>query len=1477
MQRSSLTSFLSLPAYSEVAPSEGFYDAVDYVDSFAEIQVRTLWVCGIEFDLVVLVNMGLGEEEDGGHGENGEMDLDDDDDEDEDVDFNPFLRDSPSLEASSSLSSENEGVAREGNDGLGRSSSRKRGDPVVEASSEFREPSGGDDLQTEPYEEVIDGKEAGLCESGKRTRLPSGESQMGGHSEEKDILATEGDASTMRREQELLDQTMDALPDLNISRKPVIHVQNGQGNEEEDDEDAICRRTRARVSLRDLSLDELEMFLQESDEEDYFQNVDDEEEYRKFLAAVIGNPDADGEGNQEANRKEDIEDDDEDDDADFEMEIEAALESDPDESWSRKGRKEKLQVPIHRPETRQKKRQKAEKNKDRLVGSNKPLRPLLPLTANIQVARSSELGASRLLADSVHPFNPAVPTVDANSFTAHQIGQLHCLIYEHVQLLIQVFSLCVLDPARQEIADKAKGLIFELADKCDEALAWKKVPYPDYCFHPPFIHPSVSQVSQMRQNASPVPSFLGASTRAINAEKSFNGHASAVQDNRYSGWTPVVHGHVVSVLDVAPLRIARDYLTGIEAAVSSYKQRRITDMDPHTYYEREPLFHVPNLPCEATTRGTRDGVSPGRSSTPSNSCSQPSQKKTLAGVLVESSKMQSIALVPKDIAQLAQRFLPLFNVDLFPHKPPPAAAVNRVLFTDAEDELLAMGLMMYNSDWKAIQQRFLPCKKINQIFIRQKNRSAAKAPENSIKAVKRMKSSPLSPEEKAYIDQGIKVFKLDWMSIWKYCVPHRDPLLLPRQWRIAIGTQKSYKTTEAAKEKRRLYEAKRRQSKLAMTSNLTLCEPEDNQISGPDGEDYSGNEYDDEDEAYVHEAFLADWRPTGSVPVSPELPVSAKVSDSGRRSQVDASISEEGLGFHKLDASLMQEQSNSTKKGIHAQAGQGKDPLQGHSYMHHFAATASPSSETPTQMPPFTNIRWTDCYLSSRKLISDCKEKSSRSRLGVRPCRMRKTSGLQLVKLAPDLPPVNLPPSVRIIPKAAFGCYPHETSCNLNAVHRKESNVKISEPHFVNTGMISSTNVGKDRNASSVYSSNRKLCTENQNMVQGTSAENGAEADLQMHPLLFQMPGEGSWPHLPNNAVINSRSRNTFPENAFQLGSLFKKRPTLGTTGPHYPAPHSNLSSSSMETIDFHPLLQRSVSVDKEPTSHSHPVINCSASPDSAPVLSDACGTKSQVINLSASSGGHERSDEPNLDFHLHLGGNRMVADGITINRPLLSLKDSRSIKDSQTCNDEGHPSGSHTGLGSFVHSVSSVAVAERRSITDDHGEPNVQGPLEVHQHNQALSEIVMEQEELSDSEDDIRENVEFEHEEMADSEEESHHCQLGTAQSKEASNVEFEEEILSDDENSLPRRSRIFVPDGRLIGDERVVFDHSIVAEKGPKSSRKSRQAFSHLSTSEFSSRPICQNMNKKKVRHSSQKALHIHRSKLKRTTKMVACKSST
>ncbi|XWS19413.1 hypothetical protein CRYUN_Cryun31cG0013700 [Craigia yunnanensis] len=60
------------------------------------------------------------------------------------------------------------------------------------------------------------------------------------------------------------------------AHKLVIHLDDAE-------DDAICKRTRAHYSLASFTLDELEVFLQETDDEDDVQNVDDEEEYRNFL------------------------------------------------------------------------------------------------------------------------------------------------------------------------------------------------------------------------------------------------------------------------------------------------------------------------------------------------------------------------------------------------------------------------------------------------------------------------------------------------------------------------------------------------------------------------------------------------------------------------------------------------------------------------------------------------------------------------------------------------------------------------------------------------------------------------------------------------------------------------------------------------------------------------------------------------------------------------------------------------------------------------------------------------------------------------------------------------------------------------------------------------------------------------------------------------------------------------------------------
>jgi hypothetical protein len=64
--------------------------------------------------------------------------------------------------------------------------------------------------------------------------------------------------------------------------------------------------------------------------------------------------------------------------------------------------------------------------------------------------------------------------------------------------------------------------------------------------------------------------------------------------------------------------------------------------------------------------------------------------------------------------------------------------------------------------------------------------------------------------------QGIKIFRTDWTSIWKFVLPYRDPTLLQRQWRVATGIQRSYSKSDALKEKRRSYEAKRRKLRASV-------------------------------------------------------------------------------------------------------------------------------------------------------------------------------------------------------------------------------------------------------------------------------------------------------------------------------------------------------------------------------------------------------------------------------------------------------------------------------------------------------------------------------------------------------------------------------------------------------------------------------------------------------------------------------------
>ncbi|KAL9355760.1 hypothetical protein Peur_053730 [Populus x canadensis] len=725
----------------------------------------------------------------------------------------------------------------------------------------------------------------------------------------------------------------------------------------DDDEDAICKRTRARYSLASFTLDELETFLQESDDEDDLPNVDDE-------------------SNQEIS--ENVDDEDEDNDVDFEIELEELLDSDVDDGARDEGQGLKYERGGRRPETRQKKHQKASAQYKK-----KLLRPLLPVFPN----------------GFPSPF-PA--------------------------LLVHVFSLYILDSSRQHLASLVQGLIFEMLHKRDDVIACKSIPYPA----------------------------------------------------------------------------------------------------------------------------------------------------------------------------------------LFPHKPSPAAVANRVLFPDSEDELLALGIMEYNTDCKVIQQRFLPCKSKHQVFVRQKNHCSSKAPENPIKAVQRMKTSLLTAEETERFQEGLRVYKLDLLSLWKFDVLHRDPSLLPRQLRIALGTQKSYKQDAARKEKRRISEAKKR-SKTADLANWKPASDkecnvlpnvikffgrvQDNQADRTGGGNSSGDDcVDNSNKAYVHQAFLS-------------------------------------LETRPGEAQLWSDNMNGCPYG---------------SSSNQYSLTQIKPSPPNTILPNYQ--------------ISNMSLSTSKSQIHLRPYRSPKTDSVHIVRLAPDLTPVNLPRS-------------------WTGDAGKE-NIASQFPHAGNLRTSSSVDTRRDKSnqaANNVTDSHPEESAVVHNAC--IAEERGTDSNLQMHPLLFQASESGRLSYLPLSCNIGASS-------SFSFFSGHQPQLNLSLFHYHHQANHvvdgfnksltSKDSTSASCSIDFHPLLQRT---DEENSN----LVMALSNPNQFVCLRgeftqsqshfDAVQNKSfvnhgPVVVDPKQSSSNEKANDLDLEIHLSSNSAKETSEGGKDNEPWSTQSELKSGRRIETC-----------------------------------------------------------------------------------------------------------------------------------------------------------------------------------------------------------------
>ncbi|XP_072979372.1 uncharacterized protein [Typha angustifolia] len=1225
------------------------------------------------------------------------------DEEEEDLDFNPFLREETPSDASSSLTSENEDPSSCVHNVKTSSSDRQDGNASSRQIDHALCPGPGTAKENENslmQNRIASGggvgNEANL-ENHQRTSeakpsVQQCEELTYSGSCNKHLPFYNGSNAGNSFEEEL-GQTSGSLKDMNTQRTAI----------EISDEDAICRRTRARHSLANYTLEELETFLQESDDDCDLQNVDEEEEYRKFLAAVL----LEGAGDDTLIGQGDENLDEDENDADFEIEIEEALESDADENTESYKAVDDKEEDAHRPETRQKKRQKesAEKKKYCLGQPKLPLRPILPYVSHAQVTPVPACGWQYYSPKSFSSCSSSLSGAElVNGFTAQQIGHLYCLIHEHVQLLVQVFSVCVLDPSRQQVAVEIQKMITEMVTRREEALTWRKVSYPEFCFGIPHLYSTINS--------------------------SYN------QSHESSRWMPFIDNPVLSILDVEPLRLTKSYMTDVTASVLRYRQSHLEISADKSHLKREPLFPLPIVDCHMETDAILVGGSNASCTASPLSPSQLQPKKSLAATLVESTKKQSVALVPVDIARLAQRFFPLFNAALFPHKPPVPAVANRVLFTDAEDGLLAMGLMKYNNDWGSIQKHFLPCKSKHQIFIRQKNRSSSKAPENPIKAVRRMKTSPLTTDEKARIYEGLKLFKHDWLSVWKFFVPHRDPLLLPRQWRIATGTQKSYSKSEAGKEKRRLYEAKRRKMKASIGDTLaTHGEEVDN------GRANSADEMESkEDEAYVHEAFLADSEHRSSIYFPYDMSLSSITRNNMQpvlMMRPDGICSSEKSSASTNECGDLQQENGGTLN----------------------VTSCSKHIENTNVLSNCTRVRYCTSYaVSHNNSSSNAKSSPAGSRLVSLPSQAHKRKGARVVKLAPDLPPVNLPPSVRVISQSAFqGLHPSPSYSNISNNVPKDNASVLPR---ATTEDIHRVSPGKQLK---LFSDNgaEVILQQDGDVPKSRAKENSTESEFQMHPLLFQLHEDQFSSYYSTGLTNISSGYNFLTRSKVQVD---RRSDDINTASQTKEAP------GDMHTIDFHPLLRRTENASGGATSLSSNIMlagefrresDCHQFLNKFDyTLRESLVDDGQLATDGAPTCHKEKENGLDLDIRLYYaignGNGKLGCRGTSEHQYVESAscleqrvleKGRHSDKPSLCCKDKpfDFPISSCSSVQSCrVEDVNLVEKLESRN-----GCPH---QCTEESHEESIPGIVMEHEELSDSDEDSV-HVEFEHEEMDDSE----------------------------------------------------------------------------------------------------------------------------
>lgn len=459
---------------------------------------------------------------------------------------------------------------------------------------------------------------------------------------------------------------------------------------------------------------------------------------------------------------------------------------------------------------------------------------------------------------------------------------------------------------------------------------------------------------------------------------------------------------------------------------------------------------------------------------------------------------------------------------------------------------------------------------------------------------------------------------------------------------------------------------------------------------------------------FVNEAFIAEWRP----------------GTSSGLNLVDGNLPCDILPEKDIQS---RERSNTVESG---------DMQTREKNVHRFSS--GPAYSEPPQSLSTTTGHVTPTTDAQNLRVSDVK-----SPIYSRSYRARRSNSSHLVKLAPDLPPVNLPPSVRVVPQSFFRGSLFGAPAKAFVA---KSNKEVSQANNTVNNRLSNSNPPNNANnvvplMEDASKSDMEECRANNDNP--TEIERGPDSDLHMHPLLFRASDDGSVPYYPLNCSSStSDTFSFFSGNQPQLNLSLFYNPQ-----PEYHAGYEKLLKSkkftSSHSIDFHPLLQRTDDIDQVNTAasldgrspHGH---NIFSAVQNQPLVSNG-----QLTRGTESFKHGDKSYGLDLEIHLSSASN---IDTIPGNRVFTAHDHLKSItaRNSEALENlhNGHLHGEtrtseESNLVSEAHPLVQPSMDNCSDDVDDHSHPG----------------IIMEQEELSDTDEEVEENVEFECEEMADSE----------------------------------------------------------------------------------------------------------------------------